>query len=150
MHKPIFILSMNTEYNDYIPSPDDVFETVSNHYDYVTETKSYTIDHLRHQLSDMFGTVKEENGVFTVKKEQIEKYLKKVATRIRSHTRKLEFDKIPFWRIELIYDVMLESSAFFVYAQYYEGFDFATYLYEHTNRKNEISFTYEAVYDAHC
>ena len=51
MHKPIFVLTLN---RDYVPSSEEVFEMVSNHYDYVTETKGYTIDHLRHQLSDMF------------------------------------------------------------------------------------------------
>lgn len=146
MHKPIFVLTLN---RDYVPSSEEVFEMVSNHYDYVIETKGYTIDHLRHQLSDMFGTVKEEDETFTVKKEPIEKYLKRIATKIRSHTRKLEFDKIEFWKTELIYETMIESSAFVIDGYYVEGYELATYLYNHLNRNNEISFAFAEVYDAH-
>ena len=147
MHKPIFVLTLN---RDYVPSSEDVFEMVSNHYDYVTETKSYTIDHLRNQLTDMFGTVKEENQIFTVKKEPIEKYLKRIATKIRNHTRKLEFDKIESWKTQLIYETMIESSAFVIDGYYVEGYELATYLYNHLNRNNEISFAFAEVYDAHC
>ena len=146
MHKPIFILTLN---RDYVPNSEGVFEMVSNHYDYVTETKSYTIDNLRHQLSDMFGTVKEEDETFTVKKEPIEKYLKRIATKIRSHVRKLEFDKIEFWKNELIYETMLEYSAFVIDGYYVEGYELATYLYNHLNRNNEVSFAFAEVYDAH-
>ena len=148
MHIPIFVLSLDSK---IIPTIEDVTEQTAYDYDYIEETKSWTIDHLRHQFADMFGTIKEKDGKFTIRDEQVKNYLYKKADHIHRHIDELNFDSIGSWMMTLKYDVLDDGASFVLDGTNMAGYQLATHLYSvmgSTNKK-KISVRFLTVYDAH-